>query len=631
MKSLIVAVAVSVVSASFAEDYVIEAAGTRTLPSPVSYGALDNRVSDGAVKFDQSGYSKTAEQANSFTAFKAVAGANTTFLGGYWDFGVTAADDVTENFFASADTEGTRTTTLDGAVIRNVGALYVGGTSGNNNTILLKNEAELQVNRLVLGMKNGSWQNSKISITDGSLLHCRGWVSMNDGIFANSRDLTGNELSVSGLGSRLVVDGATYLDRPTGDGSRTGVGGNALIVSDGARASLQQLYIHNSNYHGVSNRVTVSKNACLETTDIKIATEWSGANNKQDYARFEVLDGAVVTNTGNLQIGYHYSKASHGSVSVIVSNGTFYTEKAIPPTLPLLCAENCEIVISGSDAVFHAGRPSADTPLFGTFATNSQVVIENGAEVTDLPVNFGFSYGSNSCTDDRIIVRTGARLDCGNIFMSSYGGTGVGTRNEIIVCNQGVVKADQFWCNAEEGVVTVEDATLECTNGHYWKDYGGLNIGGKAATSVQHQGRGCVLNIKGHTPKIKTTNNRILVENESKVVFHLPADGYAAEAQPLMTTTTSRYFGFTVIDEGCAIEFVGAQEMLNHHRDVLKCRTSKYTLLESYEITIPDSVLEAANASLPDGMQLKVETPSAGVAQLNLYVKPKFGLVMTIR
>lgn len=635
MKSIGMVVVLSAVALLRAEDYIVETAGTRTLESPVSYGVFDNRVSDGEVKFDQSGYSKTAEQANSFTAFRAIAGASTTFLGGYWDFGATAADDVTENFFTSADTAGNRTTTLDGAIVRNVGALYVGGTSGDDNAILLKNEAELQVNRLVLGMKNDPVpQGSKVSVTDGSLLHCRGWLSMNDCHSDSSTYFSGNELTVSGAGSRLVVDGETYLDRPQ-DTYYTGVGGNALVVTDGARASLQQLYLNYPCFHSRSNRVTVSKNAYLETSGINIGTYWSSSKGHRDCARFEVLDGGVVTNAGALLIGWKSFEEEHDGFSVIVSNGIFYTAASIDATYPLLCTKNSEIVISGPRAEFTVGEYGAATPLFSAYAPGCRIIIENGAVVTKLPINHGFSYG-DGCGDEKIIVRSDARLACGNIYMSGYGGDGVGTRNEITVCDGGEVVADQFWCNAVDGVVTVEDATLRCTNGHYWNAYGGLNIGGKGADAAHHQGQNCTLNIKGHTPKIVASGNFIQIENNSKIIFHLPQDGYAVGAQPILSTTTSEYTGHTVVDEGCAIEFTGAQEMLDYHRDVLKRRKVTYTLMEGYSIEISEAVLAAAQAALPEGMRLTIDTTkgeglSGQVQRLNLTVHPKVGFGITVR
>ena len=598
------------------------------VPPHAEANALVNSLGGAITTYDETDYPVDAEHALSFTGFEAVGMASTVFLGGLWDFGATASDDVTENFFKKSDTAGGRTTTLDsGAVVTNVGALYLAGTKGDNNTLLLKGQSELHANRFVLGMKNGSGQKSRAFVTDGSLLHCRGWIDFSDLGLSASKDLTGSELVVSNAGSRLVVDGTTYLDR-TRDSYKSGVGGNTLTITDHATAKLHALNLSTSCLHSMSNRVIVSKGAYLETTAINLGTEWASGNNTYDYARFEVLDGGVVTNTGTLSIGYQ-DGSKHGRISLVVSNGVFYSEKKLATANAMIKIQDSEIIVSGPKAVFRNGTYDYTVRLFGPGAVGSRFIVENGAVLKSLPVAYGYTYMGNT-TRGQVIVRDRGVLSVGDIRMASYNHSGTAIGSTFIAGSGASVTADQFWCDALHGTVTVDNAVLYCKNTHYYNAYGALNIGAGLASGSYQKGTNCVLNIVGHTPKVITPGNKILIDRASKVVFHLPSDGYPAAAQPLMD---SRGYA-TNFGDDCAIEFTGAEELLAYHRDVLR-RKGRYTLIQGGSFVLPDALLAAANASLPEGLSIAVEDGknASGTACKNLVLKvsPQFGLLMIVR
>ena len=197
------------------EDITISEPGTTTFTAGSAYGALRNEAS-GEVTLASSG-AATESDAISFTNFDAVAGASTTFSGGWWDFGADSLTEYPTNFFSSSSTLSNRTTTFDnGAVVTNVGCAYLAGASGTDNALNLKGASSLTLTKLVFGLAQKP-QRSSCRITEGSSLHCLNHLSMSEGSARdNVTKLTGNELVVSGEGSSLRVDGITYLGRDLG-------------------------------------------------------------------------------------------------------------------------------------------------------------------------------------------------------------------------------------------------------------------------------------------------------------------------------------------------------------------------------------------------------------------------------
>ena len=305
------------------DSYIVTESGVRTLNAPSTYSQLVNFAPE--CVFDQTGDSASAENAHSFTGFSAYDGAGTFFKGGWWDFGAT---DATANFFGAADKFSNRRTELsDGAVVTNVGSVYIGGSEGSGNTMLLKGASEFHAGRMIVGNSSAAGQKSKLWITDGSLLSVTGMVSMSEySSSTDSKRLSGNEVVVSNANSRLK-SGAFHIEwlQSSYNG---GIGGNSFVVTDGGSAEVKSLSIGSAVHHGVSNRVEVSKGGFLKTGGIQWAYSASTDAVNPNYDRFEVLNGGVVTNTGDFVMGAYRSYRC-GNLCLVVSNGTFYTKNNI--------------------------------------------------------------------------------------------------------------------------------------------------------------------------------------------------------------------------------------------------------------------------------------------------------------
>ena len=597
------------------DSYVVSESGVRTLNAPSTYSQLVNFAPE--CVFDQTGDSASAENAHSFTGFSAYDGAGTFFKGGWWDFGAT---DATTNFFGAADKFSNRRTELsDGAVITNVGSVFIGGSAGSGNTMLLKGASELHAWQMIVGNSEAASQKSKLWITDGSLLSVTGMVSMSEySSSTDSKRLSGNEVVVSNANSRLK-SGAFYIERRR-EPYNGGIGGNSFVVTDGGSAEVKSLQMGSSFHHGISNRVEVSKGGSLKTGGIEWAYSASSDAVDPNDDRFEVLDGGVVTNTGDFVMGA-YKSYRCGNLSLVVSNGTFYTANNISASFGLVRARNSKIVISGTKAVFQVGAYSYDTPLFGEYATNCTVIVENGARIR-LPIDFGYSYMA-ACKNETIIFRTGAVYN-GSIAMAGYNSTAYnGKYNSLFIESGACVTSTYFRANSYYGNVVVSNAELVVTGSGDALRCGSYPDPG---SNPYNYGTNVVVALKGDSPSINVTTGNMVANASTTIKFCLPETGYADPTRPALYVKGA--IAFDDSDNAIAIE--GAEELAKYHKETLKC-SGRYVLAEAGSITGSkwESILSAAKATLPANVSLDVKT-SGSRSQLVLDVKP-VGFIIIVR
>ena len=601
-------------------DLVVGEAQTVVLDSPVRYYMLSNAVSGAEVRFDQTGVATDAAHANRFTGFDAVPDAVTRFRGGWWDFSAS-------NGFFRADSAngGRRTEFSDGAFVTNAGPVEIAGPSGANNSLALKGASSLCADSLVLGRSSKGGQKSRVLVADGSALSVAGDIRFCERPVRGSSALTGNELVVSNSGSRVVCGGTTYLARQYTKAESGGsdnydgnVGGNTLVVTDRARAALGALYVDNACRHGVSNRVEVSRGALLETAGIYISSGWTSITPTGDFNRFDILDGGIVTNRGSFSFG-NYQNSNHRKLTMVVSNGTFYSTANVNASWGLIMGAESEIVVSGPDAHFQVGAYGNSTPLFSEPAFDSRFVIENGASIA-LPVTGGYGY-THATKRDTVIVRSGARFSSSRICMGSYGGGRPQSQtNGFVVADGASVTAGSFHANSVGGFVTVEDATLSVTN----KSNTAFILGDPQDT-YESAGRDMTLELKGTRPKVEVTNGRLCFRDGSRLRIVLPADGYAADAGPLV-----RVAGACVFDAGCGFDLVAADAYAQHLRQ-RKVKFETCELVEAATLDIPAEALAEANAALPKGLSVTVQEKSGGCQALVLTSDRAAGFLFSIR
>ncbi|MCR5838995.1 MAG: hypothetical protein K6G94_05110 [Kiritimatiellae bacterium] len=608
-----VAVGGEVIEVIGGESYNVTESGTFTLDAP-SFCNL--RLANLAAEciFDQTGDTVSAECAHSFNGFSSAADSSTFFRGGWWDF--SAAGQAT-NFWGAADAMSNRYTEFsDGAVVTNVSYVYVAGTAGTNNQLRLTGASSLYGESLVLGRATTAGQKSKVTVDGGSLLSVSGALEFSDGEkFRGASEQTGNSLTVSGEGSRLVVGGQTSLgrNRDASDSQYMRFGGNTFTVTDGASATLGALAVDSgAAFGGESNRVVFSDNARVTMTSLSFAT--AGASGGHGGNLLEILDGAVVTNTGAMQFGTMRDTVKDLSSSIIVSNAVFHTGFAN-------YASNGRFLIHGSGYSFVLSGPAAELTVHdgvnGIFrGKHNSFILENGVSWNSVFSSYSYTLDTSNNT---VRVRTGAALNfpsgiatCGG---SSDGRTKSGY-NKLIVESGASVNTDSskniniYGLGSE---LIVDDGTVNCG--------GNVHVG-----STESYDTNCLAKVCGTHPKM-TIAKSLDVKNGSCLRFELPATGYDVNAatgeNPLLDVGATAGNGI-YLDETSRLEFAGAEELLAYHKQTKERRD--YVLAQAESIGISAEQIAAASVGLPKGMTLT----NTGT-KLVLRVSPQRPLIIIVR
>ena len=319
-------------------SYIATENGSVTLPQPSSYTMLANYAPE--FIFDQRSDILSKDYAHAFNYFTSGDGAGTFFKGGWWDFGGS-------NFWGKTVNYSNRTTEFsDGAVITNVTSVVVAGASGANNLMKLTGSSSLYVKGIRLGLSNNAGQKSSVVVEDGSLLSVSGALSFSATSASNPGfHPSGNNLSVIGAGSRLVVSGLTLIGNNTA-GNRPGA--NSLLVYDEASATLGEIIVgteRNSTGYSESNKVVFGSCAHVTLTSLCLKS----ANNALGGNLVEISDGAIATNFGSVAFGFADVNTELGN-KLVVSNATFHTVKTIT-----VDGGGNDVVLAGTSPKMSAG------------------------------------------------------------------------------------------------------------------------------------------------------------------------------------------------------------------------------------------------------------------------------------
>lgn len=583
--------------------------GTVTFEAPYSEAAtLVNAASVlGSVTFDESSYAADEPHALSFSGFDALANTWTVFNGGWWNFA---------GSFLPTDAN-LRTVVLEGgAVVTNVETVAVAGTTGTDNKLRLTGASSLYAGSLVLGSATTEGQKSSVIVDGASLLSVTGAVEFSAGeLFRGARQQTGNSLTVSGEGSRLVVGGQTSLGRNR-DSSYNAqymrFGGNTFTVTDGAAATLDALNVDTGlAYGGESNRVVFGSNARVTMTSLSFAT--AGANGGRGGNLLEILDGAVVTNSGTMMFGMDDVAKALGN-RIVVSNATFYTKlnNYASRGKYLIWGNGNSFVVSGANAELKIG----DT-MNGFFKNKgSSFVVENGATLNSPSGFYCYTTASSSNT---VLVTTGATMNFPggvNTVGQSNAGKTDSAFNKLVVESGASVNTDSSKNINIYGLgceLIVDDGTVNCG--------GNVHVG-----STESYDTNCMAKVCGTHPKM-TIAKSLDVKNGSCLRFELPATGYDANAatdeNPLLDVGATAGNGI-YLDETSRLEFAGAEELLAYHKQTKERRD--YVLAQAESIGISAEQIAAASVGLPEGMTLT----NTGT-KLVLRVSPQRPMIIIVR
>ena len=603
-------------------DVTITETGTRQFSPGDKYGTL-NTVVVGEVRLTSSGASTQADKV-SFTNFNmSVSAATNVFDGGWWDFGV--ADTVTPavyHFLSQKSTLSSRSIALEnGSVVSNVCVAYLAGSSGTDNSLTLDGSSTMCVKFLRLGCSTSSGQRTKVSVKGGSAIKTY-QLSLSEGsaFRPNGKNLTGNELSVSGTGSRLVVGQSTSLGRELASlGNSSGaIGGSTLRVVDGASASLGQVLVGQQYYHGCKNRLEFGRNANVTMTSLLFGDKGIasvGSNYSTGENVLEIFDGATVVNSGDMTFGVNFE--SQTGNRIVISNATFrtklYAGSGIGGRL-LMFGPKQELVISGSSAEFTINGTG---PVGYFYGAGSSFIVENGATFA-LPTTAN-TYGYTSgCSKETMLFRTGARVTAASGLKTGNSSDGGGTSNRLVVASGASFTATSILGIYGIGSrLEVDDAALSVSSG-------ALHLGGnlKNNNATTNLFAGVEFRIAGSHPSVRVDYN-LTVYGSAQIVFALPTGGYdegcATEANPLVICgPQDPSMGLAFVGAGDApLAFENVKAFMESHE-----RRKDYVLMESSKLGgLTAARIARASEGFPAGMTLE----NTGT-KLVLHVRPQRGM-----
>ena len=543
--------------------------GTFTVSTDVEFGGIERvyntRNAPNVMVIDQTVQKDVKVYVADFRPLVNVKSPGNTnwFKGGWFDFknGAIRFDKNYSNDYANANNQCLVLT--DGAMITNVSSMTLYGTASTGSKVLV-DDSSLYVGGNITLSGYGQASASEILVSNGGLFHLGGRLILTDGIASENRKSTAyfttNRLVIAGTGSRFIG-----LDSPT---VSTGGNGDYILVTDGAYFS-GKVYFGTGNRMSTNSLMRIEKGARADLPEVRLcASEVDGLAG----ARFEILDGAVVSNDNFFVGAYLNNQTPNGAAgcSLLVSNATFVTKH-----LSIgqgVCGSNNSVVISGSAAKFDHVPQQASQWTYFAGGKHCLFQVENGA-VVEWRYQNGWSYSTpvSNCTvritGGAVLKRNGG-FHTGSDRIVNSGGNSIEILDGGKLDVSGKVQISGYGCS-----VVVSNGTLTAKE---------LAIGAEnPAGSIT--GNGLAV-IAGTNPKISVTNGTFSVINSSTLRYDLSDGIYSASGHVPVEVK-----GAAIFEDGCSIVIENA--------DAARAGASgPVTLLKADSISASAAMIEAAEA-----------------------------------
>ena len=352
-------------------------------------------------------------------------------------------------------------------------------------------------------------------------------------------------------------------------------------------------------------------------TSLSFAT--AGTNGGRGGNLLEIIDGAVVTNTGTMMFGMQNARKELGN-RIVVSNATFNTalKNYASRGYFLVWGHGNTFVMSGADA-----KLTVRDTIHGYFLGNdSMFIMENNASGNTVSPFYTYTGIASRNT---VLVRTGATMNCPN-GITTIGQANVGqtssTNNKLVVES-----------GASINTASSKDINIYGKGAMLIVDDGSINCGGEVRIgSTDSYNTNCLAKVCGTHPKATIAKN-LTVKKDSALRFELPAAGYDADSatidNPILNVGTSVGKG-VFIDDTSRLELTGAEEMQAYHEAANMRRTYVLIQANSGGINLPEGQLEALQAQLPADMSLNIVS-FGNKQRLVLRAGPKGGIRLIFR
>lgn len=531
-------------------------------------------------------------------------------LGGIWDFGGNASMTVGKDTHEHAiEFNGTKVHNVNGVII---------GNNRRDCTLTLTNGAELDADslRITQGSTGGR---SKFEILGGSTASFTANFVPEEGVIGG---LGGNQLIIDGVGSSLSVP-----NKPVQLGR--GRSSDRMVISNKGSASLQNLAIggyftKNGVTQYSTNTVLVVDDATLTTTDyfaigssscgstglvskatLSIGGDATVGNNATAVDNLLFVSGSVMTVNGPLSIGNDGSSGNRAEFrdTTLSANSlrVGLGEGSTNNTLVLAGTTTWTQKKAHSDDAYYpfffgaAGRNEVIltdgfqfTPGGGSefsVSSNNTLRICNGAKVTKTGLFF-FGLKDSKCHDNTYSVEAGGTSVLYRVNLGGF-------RNRIVVSN-GVFQSTR------DNITALDALRL-----------------GIETNSVANPSVGCELVLRGTKPQFISEKGGMKVYGDGKGILRFELPDAELETLPV-------YCGMIEVDEGAAIHVT-----CDNYLSYLGTGRGRLVLARAStaeRLSIPQSVLAAANAELPERCELVVDG-----TDLVLKVRGNKGIVVSFR
>ena len=487
---------------------------------------------------------------------------------------------------------------LTNGVVFNVSGNCTFNGNTKNSLLRVHGASKIYFNRGEIMNSNNN--NCCIEILDG------GEMSWQDGYFSPSATASSNcTVLVSGSGSKLfnrrtasaatlrfgtaescdnrlrVESGATIDTTKYGDSSFRGTG----KIGEGANAVSNIIEVVGGTYEGGS--LIVNENA----------TSWGNG--------IRISGGGAMSLGGNdLTVG-----GLGRSEIVVEGEGSSLSCKSVCIG-KLATSTGCRFRI-GDLATFHQLSPLTNrAPLFGAGSGN-EMIVEGGATFDAAESDVAFSWSDNEAGGNRVTVRgEGTTMDVGEFTIGLHAGVSDGNVLEVSDGAEFVVCEERnFQVCSADSLVALSNATIRLQGLNSNAQFGKPVDSAQASITTNNQ-----LLLQGAAPRFEVEHGNLTFENASRLVFEIPAEGYADVP---LTASTIRLADDTVIDIACE----AFQKALRSRATVVLARATT-------SLNVSQTVLDAANEKL---LPLKRELKIDGT-DLVLKVRPTdVGLVIILR
>jgi T5SS/PEP-CTERM-associated repeat protein len=321
--------------------------------------------------------------------------------------GVSGSGSVTIGYSSGANNNGILVTGA-GSIFSNAGAIFVGSTGANSNSLTVNNGAKV----VSTGLTVGSGNNNSALITSGGILEGNSLVIG-----------SGSGNTISNVGGVIQFTTATPTITPNGSGNIALTGGtisfraisNADVTNNLGNGALSGITFAGAN--------TFQLNAASNTTAGQTYTFQTVAGDPSNYVNLAMVNGSTAYRGGNLTIG--------STGSLFISNTT--------ATVTGLFTNQGTALVTGATASFSNGIVNSGVltlqagTLGGNLTNLTGGLLQGNGTIRGSVTNFGtispgFSVGSLTITGNLSLAGSSVVM----MELSGYG-AGVGTNNTLNV------------------------------------------------------------------------------------------------------------------------------------------------------------------------------------------------------